>query len=184
MPDKKTFWILMTIVCLAAAPVFMAGCGGQQAEAPAPDQPTTVEESATETPAAEAEEMEAEEAGESEEAPAMEEAEEEDAEEAAEVEEGSVEDEAEEAAEEAEEIVEGLGEPVTDETIVGSVWRCGPLTLDFQPEGALAVNGNDGGTWSIEGDKLTVSARGYTYVADIVEDKLYYGGEALNLVKN
>jgi len=68
------------------------------------------------------------------------------------------------------------GEALTAENIVGSTWQAGPLKLEFGEEGALTVNGEGGGTWSIAGDTLTVSANNLTYSAEIRQDKIFYGG--------
>lgn len=71
------------------------------------------------------------------------------------------------------------GAALTEETIVGTKWQAGPYTLEFQANGALLLNGERPGTWSIEGNALNVAAGDAKYTAEIRGDKLFYGGMPL-----
>lgn len=74
------------------------------------------------------------------------------------------------------------GAALTEETLVGTKWQAGPYTLEFQANGALLLNGERPGTWSIEGNALNVAAGDAKYTAEIRGDKLFYGGMPLTRI--
>ncbi|MCP4638786.1 MAG: hypothetical protein GY851_00060 [bacterium] len=75
---------------------------------------------------------------------------------------------------------EAAGEAITAENLVGTKWKLGDVaSFTFEPEGVLKVNDAIPGEWSIADGKLTVSAMGATYVAEIDGAKLLYNGEEL-----
>ena len=81
------------------------------------------------------------------------------------------------------ETMSSTGAALDATTIVGTTWQAGPLTLSFGADGALSVNGKEGGDWKIENDQLTVSANNLTYQAQIRGDKIFYGDVELQKVE-
>lgn len=75
------------------------------------------------------------------------------------------------------------GVALNAQTIVGSKWKYQAFEFDFEPDGALKVNGQIPGKWSIEGNKLKVSAMSNEYVVDIQGSKLVFEGKDLQRVK-
>lgn len=95
----------------------------------------------------------------------------------------AVEDTHEEAADDA---AAPAGVALDAETIVGTEWQAGQFVLVFEADGvAVARMGSSEtrGTWSIEGDTVTVSGGGGTVSATIDGDKLLAGSNPLPRLK-
>jgi hypothetical protein len=74
--------------------------------------------------------------------------------------------------------------PLTTESIIGTAWRVEQYVLAFEPEGKILVNDSIPGTWSIEGDRVTVAAAGRDIRFVIANDHLTTRkGRALDRVK-
>jgi hypothetical protein len=89
---------------------------------------------------------------------------------------------AETAVEAVVEGTEATGQDITAESIVGTKWSAGGMTFTFEESGALKVNDQIPGTWSLEGTTLTVGAMGEEYAATIEGGKIIYDGMPLEPV--
>jgi len=89
---------------------------------------------------------------------------------------------AETAVEAVVEGTEATGQDITAETLVGTKWSAGGMTFTFEEGGALKVNDQIPGTWSLEGTTLTVGAMGEEYAATIEGGKIIYDGMPLEPV--
>jgi hypothetical protein len=78
------------------------------------------------------------------------------------------------------------GAPLTKETIVGKKFSKNGMEFGFEKDGALKV-GMGGvtvdGTWSIDGNTVTVAAMGKEYKAEISGSQLLVQGEPLQPVQ-
>lgn len=78
------------------------------------------------------------------------------------------------------------GDPLTKDTLVGKSFTAGPYQLGFEKDGVLKVKMGDqtmDGTWSIDGNSVTISAMGQEHKAEINGSQLMYNGKALEPVK-
>jgi hypothetical protein len=75
------------------------------------------------------------------------------------------------------------GGTLTAETLPGTVWSAGALTIAFQADGKLMVNDASEGTWKIEGNTLTVAAMGMEIPTQIEGDKIMYNGTPVERVQ-
>ncbi|MCC6696525.1 MAG: redoxin domain-containing protein [Candidatus Hydrogenedentes bacterium] len=73
---------------------------------------------------------------------------------------------------ESREVLAGLGEPITAESLPGSVWRAGRFKLRFRPDGVLQVGRVMTGTWAIEGEQLRLDVDGETHLLRVEGDHL------------
>jgi hypothetical protein len=89
---------------------------------------------------------------------------------------------AETAVEAVVEGTEAAGQEITAETIVGTKWSAGGMTFTFEEGGALKVNDQIPGTWSLDGTTLTVGAMGEEYAATVEGGKIIYDGMPLEPV--
>ena len=69
----------------------------------------------------------------------------------------------------------GSAAALMPESLVGSRWEGGPLTLEFRADGVLWMNDAKDGTWKAEGNTVEVSGGGYSYSLEIRGRDLLYG---------
>ncbi len=69
---------------------------------------------------------------------------------------------------------------LTAESLPGTTWSAGPLTLAFEPEGQLTVNGSESGEWTFDAGQVTVKTGDMSYIVTVRGEKLMYGDMELS----
>jgi hypothetical protein len=68
------------------------------------------------------------------------------------------------------------GEPLTEASIVGSLWREDEWKFRFLADGVLLVNDLIKGTWKMEDGKVAIDVVGTQYELDVIGSGLYFNG--------
>ncbi len=69
---------------------------------------------------------------------------------------------------------------LTAESLPGTAWSAGPLTLAFGQDGKLTANGSESGEWTFDAGQITVKTGDMSYIVTVRGGKLFYGDMELS----
>lgn len=74
---------------------------------------------------------------------------------------------------------------LTAETLTGTKWEDGPISVKFLPDGKWEMNGRVCAKWEVDGNRVRIyDDNGEEHFVDIVDDTLEFEGKKIGRVKN